>query len=68
MTLPPISITMTHRVSSLLRPAIAANARRTFHRSGILSVKAGDVFPDVELMEDRHVTYPLRTLSAPSHG
>jgi len=43
---------MAHRVSSLLRPAIAANARRSFHRSGILSVKAGDAFPDVELMED----------------
>jgi hypothetical protein len=45
---------MLHRVSvsPLLRSAIG---KRTFHGSAILSIKAGDAFPDVELMEDRRV-------------
>ncbi|KAF8247700.1 Redoxin [Wilcoxina mikolae CBS 423.85] len=44
---------MLHRrASPLLRSALTNNGKRTFHRSSILSIKAGDAFPDVELMED----------------
>jgi len=39
------------RTSLILRSAITSG-RRTFHHSKILSIKAGDAFPDVELMED----------------
>jgi hypothetical protein len=45
---------MMHRVSvsPLLRSAIG---KRTFHGSAKVSIKAGDAFPDVEVMEDRRV-------------
>ncbi|KAA8913630.1 AhpC/TSA family protein [Sphaerosporella brunnea] len=49
-----------HRIagSPLLRSAIA-NSKRTFHGSAIVSIKAGDAFPDVELMEGRRVSAAL---------